>query len=119
MNTNSMISELLSENLPIECDTVGPTNLEDIVESEVEFVPAEYGSNMDLETAIQTLIVATSFIKTVIDIYVALKKELGRDPEEVELAVKVTAKKDLVRKIDSKTQDKLVKAIAKKMKARK
>jgi hypothetical protein len=118
MNTNLIVSELLHENYQTECDTVGPTNLEDIIGSEVEFVPADYGSNMDLGTAVQTLIVASAFIKTIIDIYVALKKELKRDPEEVELVLKITTKKDLVEKIDKNTQDKLVKAIAKKLKVK-
>lgn len=119
MDKNSLVFELLNENYQIECETVGPTNLEDIVGSEVEFAPAEYGSNIDLGAAVKILIAATSFIKNIIDIYIALKKEFGRSPDEAELVVKVTTKKDLVQKIDKNAQEKLIQAIVKKMKAKK
>jgi hypothetical protein len=118
MNDSLLISELLKESFATECETVGPTNLQDIVESEVGFTSAEHGSYMDLGESIAILISATTFIKTALEIYTLTKKELGREPEKDELEIKIIAKKELVQGLDKKARDRLIKAIIKKLKER-
>ncbi len=111
MNDSLLITELLKENFHVECETAGPTNLQDIIEAEVDFVSAEHGSYMDLGDAIGTLVIATTFIKTTLDIYTALKKEFGRNPQKDELKIRITTKKDTFQSLDKKTRDRLMKAI--------
>jgi hypothetical protein len=108
MIDNSQIFELLKSHFPEEFEAVGPTNLGDIIAADISFVPSEHGSNMDLGGAIQILIVATSFIKTVIDIYTGLKKELGRDPDEADISIKIKLKKDLFLQLDPIVQRHLI-----------
>jgi len=115
MEDQILITELLKENFPVECETVGPTNLEDIVESEVEFVPSQYGSNMDLGTTIQYLLVASTVIKNILDIYAAIKKQTGSDPVEAEITVKLDTHKGGKQKIDEHIQAQLIKSIIKKL----
>ena len=113
MNTNEIIVELLKKNYPIESETVGPSNLQDITESEVDFVQADNGSYMDLGSAIGALVVATSFIKNIIDMYASLKKELGRKPENTE--IKTAIKEDMFQKLDAKIREQLINEIIQKL----
>lgn len=116
MDANLIAAEVLEENFQIECETVGPTNLEDIVEGEVSFADAEYGSNMDLGQTIQLLVIAAAFVKTTIDIYRALKKEICHKPDEVEILLKILRDKKVMKNLDKNVQEKLVKAVIKRMK---
>lgn len=116
VDTNQLVAELLNENFKTECETVGPTNLEDIVESEVEFVPAKHGSNMDLGSTIQILTIASTFIKTAIDLYIAMKNKAERDLEETELLMGIVTKKEIFQKLDKHVQQRLIKSIVTKLK---
>jgi len=78
-------------------------------------VSAKHCSNMDLGGAIQTLVVATTFIKSALDIYTLLKKEIGRDPNENELVIRITSRKDLPHKLNKHTQEQITKAIVRKL----
>jgi len=116
MNIKQVAQEILQENYPIECETVGPTNLQDIVDAEVSFSSAEHGSYMDLGDAIGTLVIAATFVKTVVDIVVAAKKELGREPGKDEIEIRIVTKKETIQKLDKETRERLVKAVIKKIK---
>ena len=111
---NDTVVSLLNEFYPAECDIVGPTNVQDVADG-VEFVSPEHASAMDLSDAIGTLVIATTFIKTVIDIFVALKTELKRKPKTEEIEIKISAPKEIIQKIDEKTRKKLIAEIIKKL----
>jgi hypothetical protein len=115
MNNSLLVSELLKENYPLECETVGTTNLQDIVETDATFTKAENGSYMDLSSAIGTLTIAAAFIKNVLDIYVILKKELGRDPQKYEIEIQMVNKKDGGKELAPNMRDQLIKAIFQKL----
>jgi hypothetical protein len=115
MIDNAFVMEILREEFPIECETVGPTNLQDIVEAEVDFIPAEEGSYMDVGDAIGALALAATFVKTVVDMYIVLKKELGRKPQKHEIEVKITIPKKVSQNLDAKTREKLLKEIVQKL----
>jgi hypothetical protein len=114
-----LITELLKENFPVECETAGPTNLQDIAEAEVGFEPTEYGSHMDLQSAIGTLVIAATFIKSAIEIYTSLKKELRREPQEDEIEIRIITKREIVQSLDKGTRDRLMRATIWKLKEEK
>lgn len=115
MNNHLFVSELLQENYPIECEIVGAQNLQDIVESEVIFESAESGSYMDLSQTIGLLSVAVTFIKTVIDIYTALKNELKRKPNKNEIEIRIVESKKGFNDLDKASRKRLIKAIIDKL----
>jgi len=115
MNENSLVSELLKENFSTECETVGPTNLQDIAEAQVSFTPSASGAYMDFGEAIGILVVATSFIKNVLDIYVALKKELKRKPRKDEVKDQTTRQTKSYSLLDDLTRERLLIAIIRKL----
>ena len=115
MNEKTITLDVLQDVYPTECEIVGPTNMEDIIDPEINFASAEHGSYLDIGTAISTLAVAATFIKTVIDIVIAAKKELGRNPLKEDIEIRIVGKKEIIRKLDKETQEKLIKSIIKKL----
>lgn len=119
MNESLLISEILKEDFPVECEAVGPANLEDIIEGEAEFTSAEHGSYMDLGDAIAILVAATTIIKNVIEIYIDVKDKRGHHPEKDELdeiEERVFSKKEYSHRLDKETRDRLMKTIIRKLK---
>jgi len=116
METNQIVAQVLWENFNVECETVGPTNVEDIIKFDVEFASSQHGSNTDLGNVLQTLVVATTFIKTALDIYVLVKERTKRELSEAELLIEIATKKEIFRKLDKSTQEKLIGAVIKKIK---
>lgn len=111
MNESQFTSELLKAYFPKECATVGPTNLQDIVEGGVEFKAAERGSYMDLGSAIATLSLAASFITIVIEAYKLTRTELNRKPTSNEVVIRITLPKDVAQGLDSDARRQLAEAV--------
>ena len=111
---NGIVLNLLNEFYSAECEIVGPTNVQDVADG-AEFVSPEHASAMDLSDAIGTLIIATTFIKTVVDIFVVLKTELKRKPKTEEIEIKISAPKGVIHNIDEKTRKRLIAEIIKKL----
>ena len=102
-----MVVSLLNEFYPAECEMAGPTNVQDVVDG-AEFISPEHASAMDLSDAIGTLIIATTFIKTVVDIFVALKTELKRKPKVEEIEIKISVSKEIIQKLNEKSRKKII-----------
>lgn len=112
MNEKQITLEILQENYPIECETVGPTNLQDIVDAEVSFASAQHGSYMDLGDAIATLALAATFVKTVVDIAVAVKTE-ERELNKKTVDERIVISKEILQKLDKETLERLIMAVIK------
>ena len=108
---NELLFELLKENFPSEYETVGPTNVDDIIKGNVDFIPSEFGSNMDLSSAIGILVAAVTFIKSVLEIYKLIKKDLRRSPKKEDIEVRIIIKNEIYQVIDGKMLDHLLNEI--------
>lgn len=91
MNQMNVVTEILQEVLPAECEIVGPSALQEIVE-ESEFDIADGGSNMDLGSALSILLSAAAIIKTALEIYKLLKEEHKRPATKEEFSERVEQK---------------------------
>lgn len=91
MNQMNVVTEILQEVLPAECEIVGPSALQEIVE-ESEFDTADGGSNMDLGSALSILLSAAAIIKTALEIYKLLKEEHKRPATKEEFSERVEQK---------------------------
>lgn len=117
MNESLLITEILKETFPLECEVVGPANLKDITKGEVDFISAEHGSYMDLKDAIVILAAATTIIKNAIEIYGDInKKKLEHPPEKDEIEDRIFSKKENSPRLDKETRDRLLKIIIQKFK---
>jgi len=115
MDNHLLVSELLNENFPVECEIVGSTNLKDLVDAEVTFESAESGSYMDLSATIGFLVVVVTFIKNAVDIYISLKKEWKRKPEKDEIEIRIVVSKEVAKHLDKTTRERLIKAVISKI----
>jgi len=111
MELNLFVTKLLKKHFLNECTTVGPTNLKDIVESTVNFKSPKFGSSLDLENSIQILIVASTFIKIVVDLYITIKKEKSRNPSKAEIKERLIIKEEINQRIEISIQDEIIKSI--------
>lgn len=115
MDNKQLIDGVLSEQYPLECEAVGPTNVNDIVKGGVEFAAAEHGSYMDFSEAIATLVVAATFIKAVLEAYATVKKEMMRDPKKDELEIRIVTSNEVTKSLNDEARDQLVDAVIRKL----
>lgn len=115
MDKSALIFEILEKYWTDECDAVGPTNVEDIVEGEVSYESAEGGSYIDLGEVITILAAAATFIRNVIDIYKSLEQDKKKFPDDEDLKLEARKKKLESEDIDEETKNKIYKEISEKL----
>jgi hypothetical protein len=81
-----LVKDLLIQYWPDEIVVVGPTNVSDVAEGDVQFETVEGGQKLDISAALQTLILAATFSRQVVALYGDLRTQLGRKPTRDELS---------------------------------
>lgn len=103
---------LLEKHLPDECDAVGLTYLNEIIENETEYIAAAGGSYIDLEVVITVLIGTVELIEKAIKVYKFYKEKQGKPPTPSDLKDGVESELTSVPNIDVETRENIYYDIA-------
>jgi len=117
METPGFVVLLLEEYWTEECDAVGPTNVQDIAEGDVNFKPSLGSSNIELVAVLTILAAASTFIKNTIEIAKELKKERGEKPKPTDIEEAMTEEKLEPDEIDRSKRVKVYEAVSNKLEA--
>jgi hypothetical protein len=92
-NNNQVILDILHKFWSEECEIVGLSNVEDIVNGDVEFEQAEGGHYIDFGEILILLATAAAFAKDSIELVEMAKRRLGREPTHIELIQEASSRK--------------------------
>ena len=93
-----------------ECDAVGPTVVDKIVQGQPITPPAE-GRRMDLTSLIELLAAAISFINAVLELWNGLKAKKGRNASKDELLAAAQENPPPAGGLTQAQQDKIIDAV--------
>ena len=112
MSESDLKMLLLEKYLSDECDAVGPTYLQEIVENKTKYEAAEGGSNIDLEVVITVLVGTIELIEKAIQAYKYIQEKRGKSPSLTDLQESVESKLESQPAIDIETREKIYYDIA-------
>jgi len=82
----------LKELFPDELFLLGPAVLEDLLEGYSNFKQTQKGSNLDQSAVVNLIASSVALITAAIELYIVLKKDLGRKPSISEIKESVNEK---------------------------
>jgi hypothetical protein len=115
MNRETLIYELLEEYWSDECDAVGSTNVQNIIEGDVQYKPALGASYIDLAEILTALAAAATFVRHVIDIYYKICEERQKKPKSADLKSEMKNRNLEPDEIDEQTRNKVYEGVCKKL----
>lgn len=119
MTDSEIIISALEENLPLECDIAGTSNVEDIADSAIsknlQFKNVEETSRIDLDTTITVLSSAAGLAAQLIQLYRDWKETEKANPEAKDLKDKVDD--SIISGLDEKVVEKICNTIIDKLKS--
>ena len=119
MTDSEIIISTLEENLPLECDIAGVSNVEDIADSAIsknlQFENVEDTSRIDLDTTITVLSSAAGLAAQLIQLYRDWKETKKTNPEAKDLKDKVDD--SVISGLDEKVVEKICNTILDKLKS--
>lgn len=89
MENTALIIEILEEFWGYECEIAGPTNTEDIALGVSGFTKVDGASNLDLQTALTTLVLGVELVKHSLEVYKALSSNSSKKPSSKDFKNKV------------------------------